>query len=313
MSLSSDRARRFATGSDTTEVTCPDTNSDPLGFGNAGTDLVVKGGTCVVDGSTPSGEYMYHNINIVKGGVLQFNDAKIDLYAANIIIENKGTMRAGTVDPNTGVITPIAGPLTIHLYGANQGPGGAGAPCKTDATCGVPNKDANDIWQSNASMTMYPSSCKETKGLPGGVDDCFYKYDAMPFDNGKPLDSTFDQKVGYYGYKVLGVGYGATLQLYGKKGATYDTTVDPANTGTSWVRLNNCNPSGGRSVQAMQQGRAATRRQHAGIVETCGLADERQRRSKLDRLFAWTRGAGADHEGGKSDYFHDHQDPPGRN
>ena len=34
----------------------------------------------------------------------------------------------------------------------------------------------------------------------------------------------------------------ATLQLYGKKGATYDTKVDPANTGTSWVRLNNCNP-----------------------------------------------------------------------
>ena len=243
MSLSSDRARRFATGSATTEVTCPDANGDPLGFGNAGTDLVVKGGTCVVDGSTPSGEYMYHNINIVKDGVLQFNDAKIDLYAANIIIENMGTMRAGSVDSNTGVITPITGPLTIHLYGANQGPGGAGAPCKADATCGVPNKDANDIWQSNASMAMYPSSCKDTKGLPGGVDDCFYKYDAMPFDNGKPLDSTFDQKVGYYGYKVLGVGYGATLQLYGKKGATYDTTVDPANTGTSWVRLNNCNPA----------------------------------------------------------------------
>ena len=52
-----------------------------------------------------------------------------------------------------------------------------------------------------------------------------------------------DGNCGYYGYKVLGVGYGATLQLYGKKGATYDTTVDPANTGTSWVRLNNCNPS----------------------------------------------------------------------
>ena len=121
MSLSADRAHRFATGSDTTEVTCPDTNNDPLGFGNAGTDLVVKGGTCVVDGSTPSGEYMYHNINIIGGGVLQFNDAKIDLYAANIIIENKGTMRAGTVDSNTGVITPITGPLTIHLYGCEPG------------------------------------------------------------------------------------------------------------------------------------------------------------------------------------------------
>jgi hypothetical protein len=49
--------------------------------------------------------------------------------------------------------------------------------------------------------------------------------------------------LGYYGYKVIGVGYGATLQLYGKKGATYDTTVDPANTGMSWARLSNCDPS----------------------------------------------------------------------
>ncbi len=224
-----------------TEETCPDPNGDPLGPGNADTDLVVTGGTCVVDGSAPSGKYMYRNINIIKNGVLQLNDAKIDLYAANIIVENMGTMRAGTVDSSTGKITPVAGPITIHLYGANQGPGGAGAPCKTDATCGVPDKDGNDIWRSNESMSMYPNSCKETKGLPGGVDDCFYKYDAMPFDNGKPADSTFNQAVGYYGYKVLGVGYGATLQLYGKKGATYDTKVDPANTGNSWVRLNNCN------------------------------------------------------------------------
>ena len=70
----------------------------------------------------------------------------------------------------------------------------------------------------------------------------------MPFDNGKTTGGTGACSVGegncgYYGYKVLGVGYGATLQLYGKKGATYDTTVDPTNTGTSWVRLNNCNPA----------------------------------------------------------------------
>jgi len=46
------------------------------------------------------------------------------------------TMRAGTVD-NKGKITPIAGLLEIRLYGSNQGPGGAGASCKTDVMCGV--------------------------------------------------------------------------------------------------------------------------------------------------------------------------------
>src|SRR3984957_5249673 len=228
---------------DVTPDVCPDPTNDPLGPGNASADLVVKNGTCVVN----AGSYMYHNINIVKGGTLQFSDANITLNAANIIIENQGTMRAGSVD-GAGNITPIAGPLTIHLYGANQGPGGAGASC-TDPTCGVPNKNGDDVWQSNKSMTMYPDSCKKTQNLGGsGVNDCFYRYDAMPFDNGKTTGGTGACSVGngncgYYGYKALGVGYGATLQLYGKKGATYDKTIDPTNTGTSWVRLNNCDPA----------------------------------------------------------------------
>src|SRR5579862_6460641 len=236
-SFSSDRERIFQTGN---ETTCPDPNGDPLGPGTATVDLVVENGTCVVN----AGTYMYHNINIIKGGTLQFRDANITLNAANIIIENQGTMRAGSVDAS-GNITPISGPLTIHLYGANQGPGGIGASCKTDAACGVPSP----IWKSNMSMNMYPDSCKSTKNIgDSGVDDCFYQYDPMPFDYGKTTGgsgkcSVGDGNCGYYGYKVLGVGYGATLQLYGKKGATYDTTVDPTNTGTSWVRLNNCNPN----------------------------------------------------------------------
>ena len=243
IAFANDSAFSPKTVQDTTPDVCPDPNGDPLGPGNASADLVVKNGTCMVN----AGTYMYHNINIVKGGTLQFSDANITLNAANIIIENQGTMRAGSVDSTSGVITPIAGPLTIHLYGANQGPGGAGASC-TDPTCGVPNSGPNDVWQSNMSMKMYPNSCKTTNDLGGsGVNDCFYRYDPMPFDNGKTTGGTGACSVGegncgYYGYKVLGVGYGATLQLYGKRGATYDTKVDPTNTGTSWVRLNNCNP-----------------------------------------------------------------------
>ena len=253
---------------------CPDANNDPLGPGNASVDLVVKNGTCVVN----AGSYMYHNINIIKGGILQFSDAKITLNAANIIIENQGTMRAGTVDSTTGDITPITGPLEIHLYGGNLGPGGAGASC-TDPTCGVPNKNGSDVWQSNKSMTMYPDSCNVTKDLAGsGVDDCFYRYDTMPFDYGKTTGGSGSCSVGDGNWRllrlqVLGAGYGATLQLYGKKGATYENTVDPANTGTSWVCLNNCNPAvNDRSSSAGKKGVLYARCQDAGIVETCRLA-----------------------------------------
>jgi hypothetical protein len=42
-----------------------------------------------------AGSYMYHDINIIKDGILQFSDANITLNAADIIVENQGTMRAG--------------------------------------------------------------------------------------------------------------------------------------------------------------------------------------------------------------------------
>ncbi len=53
----------------------------------------------------------------------------------------------------------------------------------------------------------------------------------MNFDDG--------DKNAYFGYKVLAVSYGGSLQLFGAKGASYSPTVDsnPANSGSSWVRL----------------------------------------------------------------------------
>ena len=104
-SFSSDRHQTFQTPMQTrhARITMA-THLDPA---PPTVDLVVKNGTCVVN----AGSYMYHNINIIKGGILQFSDANITLNAANIIIENQGTMRAGSVDANTGNITPITGPL----------------------------------------------------------------------------------------------------------------------------------------------------------------------------------------------------------
>ena len=261
-----------------TELT-PDCPGGMIGTGNAGMDLKVYGGTCTV---TPGKTYMYRNVNIYNGGTLQFADdgnpsTKTDFWAQNLLIEgsalgtdtNKfpgGTLRAGTVD-NQGNITPFGGTLTIHLYGPDQGRAGAGAACASDQYCG-----AGGVWGKNMSMSPYPSTCNATNlpGTIGGkpVKDCFYSYDAMPFDNGKPASALNpnNQSVGYFGYKVIGVGYNGTLQLFGKKGATYDSTVNapitvnPANTGTSWVRLNNCdaNPSDSSCMNGVLQPGATT-------------------------------------------------------
>jgi hypothetical protein len=237
-----------------------------LGTGNAESDLWVFGGTCTAN---PGQTYMYRDVHIFNGGTLQFKDdgkpaTKTDFRAANILIEGSalgtdadkfpgGTLRAGSVDAN-GNITPFGGTLTIHLYGQDLGRAGAAAACASDQFCG-----AGGVWGKNGkSMSLYPTQCQKSDlpGTIGGkpVNDCFYDYDAMPFDTGKPppARNPNNQSVGYFGYKVIGVGYNGTLQLFGKKGATYDTTVNapikvaPANTGTSWVRLNNCaaNPNG---------------------------------------------------------------------
>ena len=72
--------------------------------------------------------------------------------------------------------------------------------------------------------------------MPGGNSDFFYQYDALPFDSA--TDKNTDS-VGYFGYKVLAVSYGGTLNLFGKKGALYGAQepTHPQNSGDSWVRL----------------------------------------------------------------------------
>ena len=213
-----------------------------------GADLVIDS-TCVVG----AGTYHYHDVNIIKGGSLQFSDAVINFWAHGILIENQGSLTAGVVgaasDGSGGKIVPIGtanGNLTIHLYGKEQGIDGAGITCKSDNVnqCGVPGTATTGVWGSNANST--PASCTVTSDLPGGVSDCFYKYDTLPYDGG-------GAPPGYFGYKVLGVSYGATLRLYGLKGAKYpDTVVNPQDSGSSWTRLNTC--AGGVSTGSCVSG-----------------------------------------------------------
>ncbi len=214
-----------------------------------GADLLIDV-PCTVN----AGTYHYHDVNIIKGGSLQFSDAVINFWAHGILIEDQGSLIAGVVgaaaDGSGGTIVPIGtagGKLIFHLYGKDEGIHGAGITCKSDRVnqCGVPGTADSGIWGGNAKST--PASCTSTPNLPGGVDDCFYKYDTLPYDDGGGLVP------GYFGYKVLGVSYGGTLRLYGLKGAEYpDTTVNPQDSGMSWARLNTC--AGGVSTGSCVSG-----------------------------------------------------------
>jgi hypothetical protein len=202
-------------------------------------DLEVTG-PCKV----PAGKYYYGNVNIYKkngamtGGVLSFADATIDFWANNILVENAGTLRAGVADDGK-TITPIGtanilNKLTIHLWGkeSEDPKNGSGITCKTNPDradgneCGVDEKD----WKSNINNTDV-KACVLAQSLPGGVKDCFYAY--------KPLNWDGAVKSAYFGYKVLAVSWGGSLQLFGLKGASYDakTNGDASSSGVSWARL----------------------------------------------------------------------------
>lgn len=165
-----------------------------------------------------AGTYLYGDVNIVAGGALSFDDAITAFWASSILIENKGSLTAGSVSSPFGT---NGGLLTIYLWGADQGKGGQGITCKSDTKnqCGVPD----DIWTSTGPVTM----CN-------GVTDNFYPYMPLDYDNGGSTP-------GYFGYKVLGVSCGGTLQLFGLRGATYpdsgDNVLPPSDSGRSWARL----------------------------------------------------------------------------
>ena len=220
---------------------------------------LINGGNLVISNEchvTQAGIYEYDAINIVNNGSLIFNndnDAnyKVDLWASAIIIENGGAMIAGFTTEPWG---SNGGTLTVHLYG--RGPekrGGAVKPalCRTEegkdvGPCGVPNNfwKVSDNTNGNKLDKLYPATCKPDSELPS--KDCFYQYNPLPGD------TLFSTKPGYFGNKVLALSYGGTLDLYGWKGATYDAKVDanPADTGDSWVRLDNCDGKSCTSVPA---------------------------------------------------------------
>ena len=72
------------------QVTTCTTGALPSGNGG---DLIVTGpGTCTVN----AGTYQYHNVNIILGGTLLFTDSQIDFWAESILVENSGSLIAGS-------------------------------------------------------------------------------------------------------------------------------------------------------------------------------------------------------------------------
>jgi len=203
----------------------------------------------------------FKDINILAGGELRAIEAghgentNTNLWASSIIIENGGALIANGGMVYYNAVGPYGyggGTLTIHLYGkdaAKWNPGtrqydsqNKGAVCKSVAPgpCGIPQA----IWDTNgASLQEMPG--RDEQGNP--IKDYFYQYAALRGDGDCTVNSkTSKCEIGYFGNKVLGVSFGATLDLYGHKGSIPPGWLgtsppgpdeDPLSTGRSWRRL----------------------------------------------------------------------------
>ena len=69
-----------------------------------------------------------------------------------------------------------------------------------------------DFWTDNG---------KHEFDLPGGVHDYFYQYGSLAGDEEDPVT----KQRGHFGYKVLALSYGGTLQLRGRNGTAGTTQM----------------------------------------------------------------------------------------
>ena len=197
-------------------IKCGENGAQSMPAGDYNTDLHIVG-ACNVDGVNGDGVYKYHWIFIHNNGVMKLSNRKLDVYASSILVLNGGSLIAGSATE------PITAQVTIHLWGSKTAPAinCQDADGNPDDTCAVPKT----IWNSNQmNKQLYPTKCDPNPEDPRG--DCFYRYDDPDVSNL------------YFGRKVLAVSYGGKLNLFGKKGSTFDgLDPNPANTGTSWRRL----------------------------------------------------------------------------
>jgi hypothetical protein len=188
-------------------------------------DLVVS--TCLAVGS---GLHVYRYVNVVDGGMLYFADdgGDIDFRASSVLAQQGGTVKAGSWCCPFG---SYGGSLDIGLWGSDPTDQGKAPPPPAAAGIGCVNPSGTPTPCFAHELALLPHYCT----VSGSDDPCSSETPPAVGDNalfeghidhgagGLPFDAGAS-----FGYKVLAVTYGGSLELFGAKGVAAAYRVDPS-------------------------------------------------------------------------------------
>jgi hypothetical protein len=182
----------------------------------------LKIGSCV---HVPSGSYFFRYVNVVQGGWLFFDDPSsaqsTAFNAKSILVEEGGKVQAGAYCRPFG---QNGGKLAIGLWGddpTSQGtipnPTDKGIQCQSGlGTTGCYNDQRVGRICEVAPGGDLSDPCNADRPASGFKDnELFEGYANLPIDPN------------FFGYKVLGVSYGGSLKLFGKKGVLAADFLNP--------------------------------------------------------------------------------------
>jgi hypothetical protein len=219
-------------------------------------DLVIRDQCYTVS----AGSYTYRYVNVAEGGQLIFLDsgAPIDFRVSSLLVEQAGTVQAGSVSCPFG---SAGGTLRIGLWGNDPTEQGTVMnPTPAAIQCAGTSKNPGQCFDP-ALTTPTPHYCIAGGDQWVSTDPCNVTVEASEQDaHGSALFEgygalNFDYGTNYFGYKVLAVSYGGSLQLFGRKGVAdadlvpaaqttcdtpsnqYDLNQWAALSGASWGRL----------------------------------------------------------------------------
>ena len=129
-----------------------------------GGDLVIKGERAVESAGI---EYKFGNVNIIAGGVLEFSDAAIDFWAANILGRERWRLIAGSPRPSARTAASSRSTSTARTSTTGTPPEAKrqGITClsgdASTAPCGVPQESG----MSNVDAYGKPVPSREARRI----------------------------------------------------------------------------------------------------------------------------------------------------